>query len=232
VNILASLTRGASPHDHTSNAANPDLVASRNSKRRLRLHWYQWNPEAFAAEVQGWAPLEEFIYRKLLDYQWTQRHVPDVPEMLRRITGLSPTEWKKSWPVVEQKFPVGADGLRRNPGLEELRQESVEISETKKQAGRAGGLASAAKRQANAAPYAPANAKPYGQRLLNTGHNNTEHRQDRTGHVGAGGASEYMSASENPGSSGSPFGSGYPPRSSGDDALWDAIDPPHRRNDD
>lgn len=215
MNILRLSAASASGPSHNAN------FQPAHSKRRLRLHWYQWNPEAFAAEVQGWAPLEEFVYRKLLDYQWSQQCVPDAPEMLRRITGLSVTEWRKSWPIVAGKFPVGTDGFRRNPGLEELRRESVEVSEIKKKAGRAGGQASAAKRQANAAPYAAANAQPYGQRLLNTVHNSTEHIQDSTGHVGAGGASENMSESENPDSSGSPFSSGYPPRSSNDDADED-----------
>jgi hypothetical protein len=177
-------------------------------------------------EVKGWPPLARLIYRELLDYQWTQAHLPDDIALLQRIVGLNTKEWQGCcWSIVEKKFPLCADGYRRNPELEQLRQKSISIAEKRAEVGRRGGQVSAAKRQAIAQPIGVA----IGQPRLNTVHNSTVQHSTGQIHVGAGGASENISASENLDSSSSPSGSGYSPRPSDDGAFWDLIDPPRER---
>jgi hypothetical protein len=207
-NIIHLPVSVASDDGHKADSPSP------NSKQRL--HWFQWCPERFAMEVMGWRPLSRLIYRELLDYQWTQSHLPDDLHHLQRIVGLTAKEWRKHWPTVERKFPIGKDSFRRNPDLEQLRQESLDISDKRKESGRQGGLAKAAKKLAS--------AKQVPEGAASNCLHITEHIQNRTGHVGAGGASVHQSESDNPDSSGSPYGSGYPPRPFDDGAIWDRIE--------
>jgi hypothetical protein len=41
----------------------------------------------------------------------------------------APAEWRVAWQYIEPKFPIGSDGRRRNPRLENHRIKAVQINE-------------------------------------------------------------------------------------------------------
>jgi uncharacterized protein YdaU (DUF1376 family) len=87
-----------------------------------------WYPASFMSSTRGWSVTARGIYRELLDCQWEMAGIAADPAELRRLIGATPAEWK-NWPLVEVKFPICPDGLRRNPTLEKHRQRSAERSE-------------------------------------------------------------------------------------------------------
>jgi hypothetical protein len=116
------------------------------------LFMMPWFPRDFLAATRGWRLIPRAIYRELLDVQWEQGGLPPDSGALRILIGATPAEWRSGWAQVEPKFPVDADGLRRNRRLEGHRQKSISIALKRSHVGRVGvgGLASGAVRQANA----------------------------------------------------------------------------------
>lgn len=86
-----------------------------------------WFPAAFMSSTRGWTVLARGIYRELLDCQWEMGSLPANTAALQRLIGASAKEWR-SWSVLETKFPVGPDGLRRNLTLEKHRSKSLELN--------------------------------------------------------------------------------------------------------
>lgn len=86
-----------------------------------------WFPAAFMSSTRGWTVTSRGIYRELLDCQWEMGDLPPDASALQRLIGASAKEWK-SWPTVEPKFPIGADGRRRNLSLERHRSKSLELN--------------------------------------------------------------------------------------------------------
>lgn len=87
-----------------------------------RMPWY---PRDYASSTHGWADCADLAYRRLLDASWDMGGLPAEPATLRRIARMDPGPWRTAWRYLESKFPVGHDGLRRNPRLEQHRQEAV-----------------------------------------------------------------------------------------------------------
>jgi uncharacterized protein YdaU (DUF1376 family) len=65
-----------------------------------------------------WPLIARAVYRELLDLSWDAGGLPADPEELRALVRASEQEWERAWPLVEGKFPVSEDGLRRNLRLE------------------------------------------------------------------------------------------------------------------
>jgi hypothetical protein len=86
-----------------------------------------WFPAAFLSSTRGWSVTARGIYRELLDSQWEMGSVPADPAVLQKLIGATAAEWK-SWSKVEPKFPLGGDGLRRNPNLEKIRRKSLALA--------------------------------------------------------------------------------------------------------
>lgn len=87
-----------------------------------------WYPANFMSATRGWSVTARGIYRELLDCQWEKPEgLPADPAALRQLICATVAEWK-SWPVVEGKFPIGADGVRRNATLERHRARASERS--------------------------------------------------------------------------------------------------------
>lgn len=86
-----------------------------------QLHWYRWCPGDWLRLTRGWPLVAKGVVRELLDAQWDQGGLPKEEATLRKLVDASPTEWRSVWPYVEQQFPLGADGRRRNSDLEERR---------------------------------------------------------------------------------------------------------------
>jgi hypothetical protein len=93
------------------------------------LPFMPWYPGRFLSSTRGWPLTARAIYRELLDAQWELNALPAEPSELRQMIGATPTEWKCWRQFVERKFPIGSDGMRRNPTLEEHRAKSSAVRE-------------------------------------------------------------------------------------------------------
>ena len=79
-----------------------------------------WYPASFHSSTRGWSIGARGVYRELLDCQWELGGLPADAGALRRLIQATPAEWR-TWPQVDSKFPICADGLRRNARLERHR---------------------------------------------------------------------------------------------------------------
>lgn len=84
-----------------------------------------WYPRDFRSSTLTWPFIARAVYRELLDIQWDAGALPSDPSDLRELVRASETEWAKAWSRCESKFPIGADGLRRNSRLEAHRADSL-----------------------------------------------------------------------------------------------------------
>jgi uncharacterized protein YdaU (DUF1376 family) len=112
------------------------------------LPFLPWYPARFLSSTRGWPVTAKGVFRELLDTQWEVGGLPVDPAALRRLISATAAEWKHWGGLIEPKFPVDADGLRRNPRLEEHRAASIE------------------KRGRNRAGAAKTNAKRWGTKVM------------------------------------------------------------------
>jgi uncharacterized protein YdaU (DUF1376 family) len=98
----------------------------------VRLVYLPWFPRDFYASTRGWPLIARGIYRELLDLQFEQKSIDFSPENLRKAIGASRKEWQIAWPLIEPKFPQGADGRRRNRRLDQHLTTSLEKAEKSK----------------------------------------------------------------------------------------------------
>ena len=91
--------------------------------------WFAFFGRDFLASTLGWSAEERGHYVALLIAQWEQDGLPDD---LRRLELISPGI-RACWPVLEEKFPIGAGGRRRNHRLEHERHKAQERSELARQ---------------------------------------------------------------------------------------------------
>lgn len=120
--------------------------------------WLSSSTRAMSLAARG-------AYVDLLAFAWDQHGLPADTEALRRMTGASPDEWALVWPELATKFPIAADGRRRNAKLEEVRGGVKAASARGVRGGRA--RASAATRAPGGlfAPASePASSQPANQR--------------------------------------------------------------------
>lgn len=116
----------------------------------------------FLMSTIGWTAAQRGHYLTLLMVQWDAGFLPPNLDALERISdGVS-----EAWNLLEDKFPVGKDGQRRNLRLEEHRANAVELREKRRKSGHEGGKAKA--KQKGSKGVAPlehcqgdAIAKPY-----------------------------------------------------------------------
>jgi uncharacterized protein YdaU (DUF1376 family) len=89
----------------------------------------------FLMSTIGWSAAQRGHYLTLLMVQWDAGSLPSELDALERISvGIS-----DSWNLLEDKFPAGKDGLRRNMRLEEHRTTAVEIRKKRRENGQKGG---------------------------------------------------------------------------------------------
>jgi uncharacterized protein YdaU (DUF1376 family) len=88
----------------------------------------------FLTSTAGWTAAERGHYFVLLIVQWEQGA---IPEGLDRLELVSPGV-TAAWAILEPKFPIGDDGLRRNRRLEEHRAKAQELKEARSEAGKRG----------------------------------------------------------------------------------------------
>lgn len=93
----------------------------------------------FLMSTIGWSAAQRGHYLTLLMVQWDAGSVPPELDFLERISeGIS-----DAWNLLEDKFPLDKDGLRRNKRLEEHRTKAVELRQKRRESGHKGGEAKA-----------------------------------------------------------------------------------------
>lgn len=117
----------------------------------------------FLTSTLGWSAEERGHYLTLLMVAWDRGGLPAELEHIERLSpGVSAV-----WPMLQDKFPVGDDGLRRNARLEKHRDRCVELKEKRVEAARraAAAKAAAAAARANGTQTVP-NRYPNGEQTL------------------------------------------------------------------
>ena len=91
--------------------------------------WFSFYGRDFLASTLGWSAEERGHYLTLLVAQWEQ---DGLPNDLKRLELISPGVGK-CWKLIEEKFPIGVGGKRRNVRLEHERHLAHERSERARQ---------------------------------------------------------------------------------------------------
>lgn len=97
-------------------------------------HYMPFFGRDFYASTAMWTAEEVGHYIRLLVIQWDSG---GLPADLSRLELVSPGVGRV-WPILEPKFPVGGDGLRRNERMEQHRERACELREARSEAGRNG----------------------------------------------------------------------------------------------
>lgn len=117
----------------------------------------------FLTSTLGWSAEERGHYLTLLMVAWDRGGLPAELEHIERLSpGVSAV-----WPMLQDKFPVDDDGLRRNARLEKHRDRCVELKEKRVEAARraAAAKAAAAAERANGTQTVP-NRYPSGEQTV------------------------------------------------------------------
>ncbi len=93
------------------------------------LPFLPWFPARFLSSTRGWSVTAKGVYRELLDAQWELGGLPADGAELQKMIGATNAEWRCWAGLVEAKFPIDSDGLRRNPTTEAHRAKSLRIRE-------------------------------------------------------------------------------------------------------
>ena len=72
------------------------------------------------------------MYIRLLCTQWVNGSIPDDQRRIAKAAGVDLSELQREWHLLEPKFPICDDGMRRNPRLEGVRARQKEVSEVRK----------------------------------------------------------------------------------------------------
>ncbi len=118
------------------------------SKRKSKgngnaLAMMPWFPRDWIAATRHMTLAERGAYRDLLDFQWEMGRLPLSVERLTGLLGVTPEEFIRVWPAIEEKF-VEIDGFLINERLEEHRKVALTARDKK----RHGAELTNAKRQA------------------------------------------------------------------------------------
>ena len=130
--------------------------------------WYKRWTADFAASTVGWTLAEIGGYDKLLDASWQSDGLPADPKRIFLIHG----EIESVWKLLADKFPIAADGKRRNPRQERERAEMLGVSLTRSAIGSMGGKQKAS----NALAIATANGVANG--VANSYHSDSDSDSD------------------------------------------------------
>lgn len=97
----------------------------------------------FVAGTYYMDAIEVGMYMRSICFQWNNDSLPNDPETLRRITGVSEGEFAKHWPAVAIKFTTDGNGGLFNERLKSEKAKKLGICESRAEAGRKGGQANA-----------------------------------------------------------------------------------------
>jgi uncharacterized protein YdaU (DUF1376 family) len=134
------------------------------------LPWLAWYTRDFATSTRGWTLLEKGAYREALDIQWEAESLPSEPDEIRQLIGATRIEWRRLWPNrLEVKFPIDADGRRRNRRLEQVRADARRLRLERAAAGRLGAESRWGRKDSSAmAPPSQSHATANGKSMPST----------------------------------------------------------------
>ena len=102
-------------------------------------HFFPLYVRDFLTSTIGWTAEERGHYLTLLMISWDRGGLPtDLPALERLSPGVT-----VCWELLEGKFPVAEDGLRRNSRLEGHREKALDIRRKRSEAGAKGAQAKA-----------------------------------------------------------------------------------------
>ena len=102
-------------------------------------HFFPLYVRDFLTSTIGWTAEERGHYLTLLMISWDRGGLPtDLPALERLSPGVT-----ACWGLLEGKFPVAEDGLRRNSRLEGHREKALDIRRKRSEAGSKGAQAKA-----------------------------------------------------------------------------------------
>lgn len=78
---------------------------------------FDFFPERWLAGVAEFSDAEQLSYLRLLCHQWINQGLPEEKSKLKRLAGKGVSD------ALLEKFPIQADGKRRNGRLEEIRED-------------------------------------------------------------------------------------------------------------
>ena len=98
------------------------------------LEFYPWYPKDYAVSTTGWTRDQDILYRRLLDYQWTQGRIPQNDnKMIAKIGGFKNNgTFQSAWSVVQKKFKNGI-----NFRMNRERKKAMRIYRAKKKGAKA-----------------------------------------------------------------------------------------------
>lgn len=106
------------------------------------MDWFKFYPGRFLLGSSHLSAEEAGCYIRLLCAQAIKGGLPDDLSRLSHMAGGMSAD---AWQTISEKFPVGDDGLRRNPRLQQVTDDARAATETARENGRKGGRAKAAK---------------------------------------------------------------------------------------
>lgn len=108
--------------------------------KREKSPAFQWYPKDALTDskLKHMGLTAEGMYRRLLDNAWIENGLPDDLDEIYTLSNCATrAKFDALWKTVSIKFPVAADGRRRNPRQERTRKEQRKNSKKKKLAARA-----------------------------------------------------------------------------------------------
>lgn len=92
----------------------------------------------FDQSTDTWDLASTGAYMRLLNHQWDKGFVPDDQRKVGAVLRVGAAQAKRYRWIVDDKFPVDVDGLRRNPRMAEIRREREAYLAGQSKKGKAG----------------------------------------------------------------------------------------------
>jgi uncharacterized protein YdaU (DUF1376 family) len=95
---------------------------------------FQFYANDFLGATITWDAIACGMYIRLLCTQWVNGSIPDDQRRIAKAAGVDLSELQREWHLLEPKFPLDAEGTRKNLRLEEVRQRQSDVSNARKEA--------------------------------------------------------------------------------------------------
>src|SRR5580765_2442666 len=81
------------------------------ASEKLLAEWF-WVDRWVGSSAFGLPIDARGLYREMLSQAWRRgARLPNDPEQVRRLTGVTSKEWRRAWPLVERFWRVDGDSL-------------------------------------------------------------------------------------------------------------------------
>lgn len=122
---------------------------------------FQFYAADFLTDTAEMTDQEVGVYIRLLSHQWINGSLHGDPNRLTNGVAIGVLE---VWDEIKHKFPIGDDGRRRNPRLEETRKQQQEYREKQAEAGKRGAEKRWAQKD-DSNPNGDPNSNPNGENI-------------------------------------------------------------------